>query len=110
NQQIPQGQPLSPLVPTVRGKPTKDKTVAWMQKNAIYKDPIGTVNKELTKGTLTHSHVEALKAMYPDLHAEMQQKAMTKLAELGAKGKTPSFQKLNKLGLLLGVPASPSQS
>lgn len=110
NQQIPKGAPLSPLVPTVTGKPSKKNVDAWMQKNAVYKDPIGTVSKNLQRGTLTHAHVEALRAMYPDLHAEMQQKAMAKLAELGAKGKTPPFAKLNRLGLLLGIPASPSQS
>lgn len=110
NQQIPQGPPLSPLVPTVRGKPTRAQMAAWTQKHDVYKDPIGTVTRNLRKGTLTHAHVEALKAMYPDMHAELANKAMTKLAELGAKDKVPPFHKLNKLGLLLGVPASPSQS
>ena len=108
--QIPKGPPLSPLVPTVTGEPSRAKTAAWMAKDAVYKDPVGTILKHLGKGTLTHDHVAALTNMFPELKQEMGQRAMLQISELAAKNKLPPARKLRALGLLLGIPADASQT
>ena len=106
--QAPQGRPLSPLMPTLRGEPSKPEIQAYNAKLEVYEDPT-IVFDEMAKGTLSRDHVEALKALYPQIYQEMQTKTMEQLAELGAKDKLPPFERRLQLGLLFGIPADATQ-
>lgn len=106
--QVPKMTGPSPLTPTVKSDPPSPARAAWLRKFDVYKDPVGTVSRELARGTLTRDHVDALKAMYPSLYGQVQKKSMDRLAELAAKDRLPSFSKRIQLAILLGVPADAS--
>jgi hypothetical protein len=59
------------------------------------------------KGTLTRDHVEAVKAVYPAIYAEMQTKIMESLAV--SRSPLP-FRKRIQLGILLDIPTDKTLS
>ena len=59
------------------------------------------------KGTLTREHVEAVKAIYPKLYAEMQVAVMESLASSRQK---LSYARRIQLGILLDIPTDKTLS
>jgi hypothetical protein len=64
-----------------------------------------TLFDELESGTLTREHVEALKAVYPNLYARIQDEAAKMAQEHGSK---LSYSKRVQLGILLDIPTDDS--
>jgi hypothetical protein len=65
--------------------------------------------EELEHGKITHEGVEVIRHQMPGVFAELQQRTIEGLAELAAQGKKPPFAQRERLGMLLKVPATPSQ-
>lgn len=64
-----------------------------------------TALTELSQGTLTREHVEALQVVYPEIYRQIQMQVMDKVAE----GKLKlSYAKKLQLGILLNVPTDSS--
>jgi len=63
-----------------------------------------TVLADLERGTLTREHVEALKAVYPEIYKEVQQTAMDYVVQAPKL----SYDKKIQLGILLDIPADSS--
>lgn len=65
--------------------------------------------EEVERGKITHEGVEVVRALMPGAFAEMQQRTVEGLADLMAIGKKPPYAQRERLGILLDVPAVPSQ-
>lgn len=67
-------------------------------------NPLGTI-KRLKNNTLTRDHVDALKAVYPNIFSQLQDSVM------GALAKQPhsfSYNKKVQIGILMGIPTDVS--
>ncbi len=64
---------------------------------------------EVAAGKITYEGVEVAKALMPGAFAELQQRTIAGLAELMAQGKKPPYAQRERLGILLDIPATPSQ-
>lgn len=60
-----------------------------------------SVFEDMERGTLTREHVEALKAVYPSLYAQLQQEIIDQVTTEGEK---VPYNKKVQLGILLDVP------
>ena len=87
--------------------PSEAQMARFERQVQIVTDPFSVV-KELESGTLTRDHVEALRAVYPALHAELIDRVMAKAAD----PKAPALDRAKraKLQLLLGLPLDDSAS
>lgn len=65
--------------------------------------------EELEHGKMTPEGVEVIRELMPGTFAELQQRTVEGLADLMAQGKKPPFAQRERLGVLLGIPAVPSQ-
>lgn len=65
--------------------------------------------EEVERGKITHEGVDVVRALMPGAFAEMQQRTVEGLADLMAIGKKPPYAQRERLGILLDVPAVPSQ-
>lgn len=61
-----------------------------------------SVVEELQQGTLTRDHVEALRAVYPNMYQKIQQETIEQIAQEPEK---LSYQQRLYLGVLLNIPA-----
>ncbi len=66
--------------------------------------PLDTI-KELERGTLTREHVEALKAVYPNIYKQLQLEAVDKIQKNPEK---ITYNKRIQLGILLDLPTDTS--
>lgn len=64
-----------------------------------------TVFQELSQGTLTREHVEALQALYPDIYKEIRAELINNLPQYRD---TLSYERRLQLGILMNVPADSS--
>lgn len=67
-----------------------------------------TVLEELKNGTITHEHVEALKAVYPNMYEELRFQTMRQIADRQEEGKPVAYNKRLQLGILLEIPTDSS--
>jgi hypothetical protein len=65
---------------------------------------------EAAAGKLTPEGAETAEALMPLAFAELQQRTMDALATHMARGRSIPFQQRLKIGSLLGIPATPSQT
>lgn len=65
--------------------------------------------EDLSRGKLTFEGAEAAQAMMPDVFEDLQKRTLAQLADLKARGKAPPYQQRQMLGVLLNIPATPSQ-
>lgn len=72
----------------------------------VIKEPLTALN-HLEAGTLTREHVEALKAVYPNLYGRIQERTLEALAK---DPESFDYQQRLKLGILLDIPSDVSLS
>ncbi len=65
--------------------------------------------EEAAHGKLTYEGVETAKVLMPAAFAEFQQRTLTEMADMMAKGIEVPFRQRERLGVLLDIPAVPSQ-
>lgn len=83
---------------------SQDEKARFMRYARAVNDPV-TVVEDLRAGKITREGVEAVRVVYPQLYAQIQQAAVSRLADL----KRPiSYAQRVQLSILLGVPGDPS--
>ncbi len=65
--------------------------------------------EEAEHGKLTYEGVEVAKTLMPGMFAELQQRTIEGLADMMARGQRPPHAQRERLGILLDIPATPSQ-
>lgn len=99
--------PKDPATPTMFPKdymPSSIEMAKFERYMQAVEHPL-TVLDDVQKGTLTREHVEALKAVYPDIYTELQQEVLQQVAE---QGMDMDFNKKMQLGILLDIPTDAS--
>jgi hypothetical protein len=84
--------------------PPPSEMAAFMRTAQAVDDPTSVLDS-LKRGDITTEEVEALKTVYPQMYAKVQEQVMAQLSEL--REPLP-YGKALALGTLLGVPAHPS--
>ncbi len=79
----------------------------FMRSVRALEDPT-VVLDDAIKGQLNRETVEAVKAVYPSMFAEMQSKVMDEYADLAATGKQLPYAQRLQIGTLLEIPTDPS--
>lgn len=80
----------------------------YFNKMSVVTNPRVVVDA-LTDGTLTSSHVDALKAVYPAMYDELTSNVRDNIQQAREAGKTMPYNKVIQLGILLGAPMDPTQ-
>lgn len=75
----------------------------FMTYHRIVSDPASVIN-HIKDGTLNGQHMEAIGAVYPDLHQEMKAKLLEHLADLHADGGKLPYHQRQSMSLFLGQP------
>jgi hypothetical protein len=83
--------------------PSKAQKNAWFDIYETVNNPL-SVLKHVKNNTLNRHHVEALQAVYPDLHKEMTSKIAQELGEAKMKGKLIPYQRRLSISRLTGIP------
>jgi hypothetical protein len=97
-------RPTSPFAPKAVWKPSDFELSAFEQKVQVVHDPFSVLT-ELEHGTLTRNHMDALKAVFPMLHALMQRKVQDAVVS----GVEPmAYNQRVKLSLLMDAPMDTS--
>jgi hypothetical protein len=101
--QLPSGT-AAPTVfqPSRKITPSDLQIREFAQKWAAVSNPLSVVD-DLRRGTVTHAQIDALKAVYPAMYAEIQTKALDQIRELDAKGKRMPFNDRLQLDLFLDL-------
>ena len=86
--------------------PTGQDLSAFARRVETVKDPAAVLDA-MSTGTVTREHVEALKAVYPDLYVELRGKVLERVASLTAP---VTYQQRLALGFLLSEPMDSSTS
>jgi hypothetical protein len=86
-------------------KPSSMEMAKFERYMQVIERPL-TVLDDLDKGTLTREHVEALKAVYPELYAEVQQAAIDRITS----GAEVPYNRKVQMSILLDIPADSSLS
>ena len=104
--QVPKTAPVPSVTPQFDRKlPASDmERAAFIRKFDAVHDP-ASVLTDAAAGRMTADQVDAIRAVYPRLYAEIVEKARAKLAD--TKHPLDYAEKL-QVGLLLGIPADPS--
>lgn len=97
--------PTSPFAPKQTFKPSDQQISAFMQKLQIVEKPL-SILEDLQKGTLTHNHIEAMKAVYPGLLGEIQKRVQE--YAMSGEAKAMPYQSRMKLSLLMESPMDKS--
>ncbi len=99
-------RPNTPFSPNVVWKPSDSDLSRFEQRLNVVMDPF-VVLTEMKHNTLTKTHIETLKAVYPKTFQQMQ----TKLIDATTKGIKPiPYNQRTKLSLLFEVPLDTSQT
>ena len=104
-EQIPKPPaPNNPFAPRYKWKPSDYEMDAFLDKAAVVENPF-VVLDELESGTLNRNHMQALKNVYPGMHAYMQDRvqkaAINETIEL-------TYDQRLKLSLLMDAPMDSS--
>jgi hypothetical protein len=91
------------LVQDQKIEPSSTDKRAWLDLHHTVSNPL-TVLDKINDGTLNHNHIQALQAIYPDLHQEMNQKIAEHLGRAGLKNEQIPYKKRVSMGLLMGQP------
>ena len=84
--------------------PTGQELSAFARRVEAVKDPV-SVLEAMACGTVTREHVETLREVYPELHAERRGKVLERVASRTAP---VTYQQRLALGFLLGEPMDSS--
>ena len=84
-------------------QPSKAEQNRWMELHDTVNNPLSVLEK-VGNGTVGPHHIQALQAVYPDLHQEMIQRANDEMGKLKLAGKTIPYSKRVSLGILTGQP------
>lgn len=103
--QAPKEPPPSPLS-KVRWTPSPSETAIFANRCAAAANP-GEVLEQLSAGTITREGAETLRACYPKLFGQVQQRLMDRAAEL--KTDVPYAQRI-KMSVLFDAPLDPSMN
>ena len=76
--------------------------------DAVIQEPIKEVIENLEAGTCTTTHMETMKACYPDMHSIFVAELIDKISDQRAAGKEFSREYLAQLSILLEKPLLPS--
>jgi hypothetical protein len=101
--QLPSGT-AAPTVfqPTRKISPSDLQIREFAQKWSAVANPLSVID-DLRRGTVTHAQIDALKAVYPELYAEVQVKALEKIRVLDEQGKRMPFNDRLQLDLFLDL-------
>jgi hypothetical protein len=103
---VPPGRvPTAVFMDRVRPRYTDAQLAEYERKAVAVKDP-QTVVEELEQGKLNRDGIEAVKAVYPSVFAEMQEATRKHLEELAREGKTLPLRHEGAVAILLEVPPS----
>ena len=93
------------------GRPKRAPTDREIRKQevrvAVLADPIGEVLSNLEAGTLTGTHSDALKEMYPNMHLALGAKLFSICTEAVADGKKLNREYLAQMSVMWGLPFDP---
>jgi hypothetical protein len=88
----------------VKGPPPSDQQKSdFLRIAAVVKSPLSLLG-ELHSGRVTQDQVDAVQALYPELYKQVQQTALTAIAD--RKAPLP-YEKRKTLGILLAIPTDP---
>lgn len=100
--QIPRPHnPKNPFAPAQEWLPSDQEIAAFERKLEVVQNPY-TVLDELENGTLTKDHIDALKAVYPQIYQTIQKKVQD--AVINGNAEPIPYQSRAKLSLLMGAP------
>lgn len=101
--QLPSGT-SAPTVfqPSRKISPSDLQIREFAQKWAAVANPLSVVD-DLRRGTVTHAQIDALKNVYPQMYAEVQEKALEKIRDVDASGKRMPFNDRLQLDLFLDL-------
>jgi hypothetical protein len=88
-----------------KSRPSPSEMAKWNRYWKALDDPASVV-EDLRKGTISREAVEALRHVYPKTYEQLQQAAMI---QLGGMAKQLPYDKARALGVLLDIPAVPTQ-
>ncbi|HYQ03724.1 MAG TPA: hypothetical protein VER96_33855 [Polyangiaceae bacterium] len=101
--QLPAGTAAPTMFqPSRKFSPSDLQIREFAQKWSAVANPLSVID-DLRRGTVTHAQVDALKAVYPELYAEVQLKALEKIRELDQSGKRMPFNDRLQLDLFLDL-------
>jgi len=75
----------------------------WLNLHKIVNDPL-TIMTHVENGTLNKHHLEAIKAVYPDIYKEMSLKMMEHLGQLKQKKEQLKYKRRISIAKFLGSP------
>lgn len=101
NSKLPAGG--NELIQDAPPQVSKAHKQAWLDLHKTVDNPV-SVLEHVNRGTLNKHHLEALTAVYPDLHQEMVQKIQEQLGNAKAKGKSLPYQKRVAISKFIGQP------
>ena len=93
------------------GRPQRAPTDREIRKQevriAVLADPIGEVLSNLEAGTLTGTHSDALKEIYPNMHLALGAKLFSLCTEAVSDGKKLNREYLAQMSVMWGLPFDP---
>lgn len=76
---------------------------AWLDLHGVVSDPLKILD-HVEKGTLNNHHIEAVRAVYPDLHQEMVQKVQEQVGSMKLSGKKVPYGRRAAIAKFIGQP------
>lgn len=101
--QLPSGTSAPTMFqPSRKIQPSDLQIREFAQKWSAVANPLSVID-DLRRGTVTHAQIDALQAVYPQMYAEVQQKALEKIRALDQAGKRMPFNDRLQLDLFLNL-------
>lgn len=100
---------LQPNVAAAKAKIPDSEVAKFGRYLEAVKNPLGVLD-DLKRGNATREGIETLKAIAPATYAEVQKRAIARVADMDAKGKPLSYEQRIALASLLDIPADPSRA
>lgn len=97
------------LIEDRKSEPSETQKRQFLQYHETLNDPISVLD-HVKNNTLTQNHLDALEAVYPDLHQEMKKKMLDKLIETKSEGKSLNYKARNSVSQFLGQPLDSTQT
>lgn len=108
NANMPKG--LKPATPFARElPPSRQQMKEWLNRLDAIEKPTSLLDN-IANGKLTPEAVDAVRSVYPETFAAIQQNVLDGLTEMESKGKLPKYSKRIELGILLGIPTDPTMT
>ncbi len=99
----PQAQARPGVIMSLGLPPSDYELEIFDRRREIVNDPFHIL-KEIKRGTLTPEAVDALQAVYPEMHKQLKQNITVQLGELAGRGESLPYRQVMPLELLLGQP------